>query len=264
MKQRSSALDYSPRSGDLITLLGLVVYALRSVLPTFAMGAAGAALLAASVRALPGDGRFSRSARAMVGGLCFYVAVAGPWRMWPAYMLVPIAGALGLAFAAGFGRDCLAALDRGRLGRTEWGLIALIATVAAIALVAWVALFQPDLTRQRGMLPHWPLFWLIGAGAAFSILNAILEEIVWRGVLQRWLMTFMAPFAAVGVQAASFGAAHYAGFPSGAVGIGLAAVWGAMIGGLALRSRGLLAPIMAHVAADAFIFAVLAGALEYG
>jgi len=252
------------RWGDMITLLGLVVYALRPGLPLFVMGAAGAALMAACIRPLTGDDRFSRPARAMVGGLCLYLAVAGSWRIWPAYLLVPIAGALGLAFAAGFGRDFLAALKRGRLRRSEWALIALIAIVAASALVTWVTLFQPDLTRLRGMVPEWPLLGLIGAGAAFSVVNAILEEIVWRGILQRWLTTFMTPWAAVAVQAASFGAAHYAGFPSGAVGIGLAAIWGAMIGGLALRSQGLLAPIVAHVAADAVIFAVLAGALEYG
>ena len=45
-----------------------------------------------------------------------------------------------------------------------------------------------------------------------------------------------------------------------APGIGLAAIWGAMIGALALRSQGLLAPIVAHIAADAVIFAVLASA----
>jgi membrane protease YdiL (CAAX protease family) len=252
------------RWGDLVTILGLVVYALRPTLPGVVVGAVGAAMLAACIRPLPGDERFSRPARALIGGLCLYLAVAGSWRVWPAYMLIPIAGAFAFAWAAGFGRDFLAALERGRLGRTEWVLIALIAVAAAIALVAWVVLFQPDLTRLRAMLPEWPLLGLIGAGATFSIANAILEEIVWRGILQRWLMTFMAPSAAVAVQAVSFGAAHYAGFPSGAIGIVLAATWGAMIGGLALRSKGLLAPIVAHVAADAVIFAVLAGALEHG
>jgi membrane protease YdiL (CAAX protease family) len=46
--------------------------------------------------------------------------------------------------------------------------------------------------------------------------------------------------------------------------MGLAAMWGAMIGALALRSRGLAAPVVAHIAADAVIFAVLAGALVRG
>lgn len=196
--------------------------------------------------------------------MCLYPAVAGPWRIWPAYLLVPIFGAVGLAFAAGFGRDSLATLQRGRLRRFEWAVIALIAVVAAIALIGWVALLEPDLSRLRGMLPAWPLLGLVAAGAGFSLVNALMEEIVWRGIVQRWLLTWMSPWLAVSVQAASFGAAHYAGFPSGGIGIGLAATWGAMIGALALRSGGLIAPIIAHIAADAVIFAVLAGALAQG
>lgn len=252
--------DFGWRAGDVATLLGLALYALLPAVPVFVLGAAGAALLLTCVRVLPGDARFSRPARVVVGALCLYPALASSWRIWPAYLLVPIIAAFGIAVAAGFKRDFVAALDRGRLGATEWVLIALIAVVAAIALVGWVALFQPDLSRLRAMVPPWPWLGLIAAGVGFSVINAILEEIVWRGILQRWLMSWMSPMAAVAVQAAPFGAAHANGFPSGVVGIGLAAIWGGMIGGLALRSNGLAAPIVAHIAADAVIFAVLASA----
>ncbi len=260
----SSAADDTRRRlsvGDIVTLGGLVLYALRPVLPGIVPGLAGLGLALSCLRPLPGDARFSRSARAIVAGVCIYAGFARSWSMWPAYLLVPVLATIGLAFSAGFGRDTLAALARGRLGRAEWGLIALNAIVAAVALVGWVVLLQPDLSRLAGMLPQWPLIGLIGAGASFSVVNALLEEIVWRGILQNWLMTFMSAPAAVFVQAASFGAAHYNGFPSGLVGMGLAAVWGAMIGALALQSKGLAAPVVAHIAADAVIFAVLAGAL---
>jgi membrane protease YdiL (CAAX protease family) len=111
------------------------------------------------------------------------------------------------------------------------------------------------------MLPQWPVLGLLAAGLTFSIINAILEEFIWRGILLDWLRTRMAPAAAVVVQAASFGAAHYMGFPSGFVGSGLAAIYGVMLGALAVRSKGIGAPIVAHIAADAVIFAVLAGML---
>jgi membrane protease YdiL (CAAX protease family) len=241
-----------------------MLFALLPVLPTAVVGAAGAALVSSCIRPLPEDERFSRSARAIVGGLCVHFGLAGAWRIWPAYLVVPLLIALALAFSAGFKRDFLATFKLGRLGQTEWGLIALIAAVAATALIGWVVLLQPDLSRFREMLPDWPLLALIGAGLGFSVINAILEEVIWRGILQRWLMTFMSPLAAVLVQAASFGAVHYNGFPSGVVGMGLAAVWGGMIGGLALRSRGLIAPIVAHIAADVVIFAVVAGAVAQG
>lgn len=247
--------------GDAATLAGLVLYALLPVVPGIVLGVAGSGLFLSCLRPLPGDSGFSRPARAIVAGLCVYAGLLRSLYVWPAYLLVPILAATALAFSAGFGRDLLATLDRGRLRRTEWGLIALIAVVAAAALVGWVLLLQPDLSRLAGLLPPWPLLGLIGAGAGFSIVNAVLEEVVWRGILQRWLMTFMSAPAAVFVQAVSFGAAHYNGFPSGFVGMGLATIWGAMIGALAVRSKGLAAPIVAHVAADAVIFAVLAGAL---
>ncbi|WP_437619116.1 hypothetical protein [Sorangium sp. So ce1151] len=47
------------------------------------------------------------------------------------------------------------------------------------------------------------------------------------------------------------------GFPSGAVGVGLAAIYAVMLGVLRRRAGGLLALCVAHVAADLTIFALL-------
>lgn len=245
-------------------LIGLALFALPPDVPgrEIVLGVVGVGLIAACSRSLTGDGRFTRSARALIGALCLVTALGGFRLGWPFYLLVPMVVATALAFTFGFGRDLLATIERGRLGRTEWGLVALIAVVAAMALIGWVVLLSPDLTRLRAMLPDWPIPALVGAGLAFSVANAVLEEVIWRGVFQRWLMSFMPAAAAVCVQAASFGAAHYAGFPSGAIGMALAGVYGLMMGALALRSGGLAAPIVAHVVADAVIFAVLAGAAD--
>ena len=62
---------------------------------------------------------------------------------------------------------------------------------------------------------------------------------------------------AVLVQAAAFGLLHLSGFPGGAVGVGLAAVYGVMLGVLRRRAGGLLAPYVAHVAADLTVFVLL-------
>jgi membrane protease YdiL (CAAX protease family) len=232
----------TPRSGEALTLLGLAIFAFAPVLPKLAVAGAGAALLACCLRPLPADGRFSRPTRAVVGALCLYMLLGSQGMIWPLYLLVPLAAAGALGFAAGFGRDLLAAMERGRLGRTEWALIAVIAVVAGIALVGWTVLFRPDLSRLGAMVPRWPLPGLIAAGLGFSVINALLEEVIWRGILQRWLLTFTAAPVAVAVQALSFGALHYGGFPSGWVGMGLAGVYGLMIGALALRSRGCSRP----------------------
>jgi membrane protease YdiL (CAAX protease family) len=246
-----------PGLGDVATLLGLGLYALLPMRPGLVLAAAGAGLLLASLEEMRGDRPFSRPARATVGALSLYAALAGAWYIWPAYLLAPLLLAGLLGYSAGFGRDFLAAMRWGRLGRAEWAAIGLVALIAAVALIGWVALLQPDLSRQRAMLPDWPLLGLLAAGLTFSIVNAILEEFIWRGILLDWFRTFMPAAAAVLAQAASFGAAHFMGFPSGFAGAGLAAVYGIMLGALALRAGGLLAAIVAHIAADAVIFTLL-------
>jgi membrane protease YdiL (CAAX protease family) len=247
-----------PGRGDIATLVGLCAYALLPLRPGLILAATGAALLLLCLRPLPGDGQFSRAARATVAGLSLYAAFAGSWYVWPAYLLVPLVLAGLVGGAAGFPPEMRHAAVAGRLGRLEWAAIALAALASSAALIAWAAMLQPDFDRQRAMLPQWPILGLIAAGLTFSVLNAILEEFIWRGLLLQWLKGWMAPSAALLVQAASFGAAHYMGFPSGFVGAGLAALYGAVLGALALRARGLLAPIIAHVAADAAIFTILA------
>ena len=54
---------------------------------------------------------------------------------------------------------------------------------------------------------------------------------------------------AVVVQAVLCGAAHWAGFPSGGVGMLMAAAWGLVLGILRLRTRGIIVPYLVHVIA---------------
>jgi membrane protease YdiL (CAAX protease family) len=102
--------------------------------------------------------------------------------------------------------------------------------------------------------------WTIPFGIiAFAALNAAFEEIIWRGVVMDALE------AAVGrgwcawlLQGIGFGVWHYAGFPSGWVGVGLATIFALMMGMLRMRGRGMLAPWIAHVFADVTIFILVA------
>ena len=55
----------------------------------------------------------------------------------------------------------------------------------------------------------------------------------------------------------SFGLAHAHGFPRGVIGVVLAGSWAAMLGVLRHHTRGLAAPIVAHVVADATIATVV-------
>ena len=106
-------------------------------------------------------------------------------------------------------------------------------------------------------LPVGALGGVAAAGIIFAVLNATLEEMVFRGVLfdafsARWGLP-----AAVGGTAVLFGLAHLNGYPPGAVGACLAGVYGVALGLLRARVGGLALPVLAHVAADATIYGIL-------
>ena len=84
-----------------------------------------------------------------------------------------------------------------------------------------------------------------------------MEEAVFRGVLQEALTAEWGPWWAVGVQGVLFGVVHAHGFPRGVEGMVMASAYGVALGLLRLRSGGMAASCMAHVCADATIFALL-------
>jgi membrane protease YdiL (CAAX protease family) len=97
----------------------------------------------------------------------------------------------------------------------------------------------------------------------FAVVNTVLEELLFRGVLYDGVEWQWGWKAAVLVTAAIFGIFHVAGYPPGFVGALMAAIYGLLLGWLRHRTQGLILPILAHVFADATIFGILvrAGAL---
>lgn len=138
-------------------------------------------------------------------------------------------------------------------GSLPLGWTMLVGGVTPVALLGWVLVLHPDLSDLHRMVPRVPLALLVTGAIAFAIVNALLEELVWRGVLQDRLTHAFGPTLAIVLQALSFGLQHAHGFPRGVVGVVLAGTWALMLGLLRRRSRGLLAPVLAHVVADATI-----------
>jgi membrane protease YdiL (CAAX protease family) len=101
------------------------------------------------------------------------------------------------------------------------------------------------------------LRYLLLAGVGFSVGNALLEEIIFRGVLYEALAADYGVAATVCIQGIAFGVVHAHGFPRGVIGVAMASAYGVVLGILRQRSGGLLAPFVAHVFADATIFAIL-------
>lgn len=103
-----------------------------------------------------------------------------------------------------------------------------------------------------------PTWMLPLAGLGFAVVNAVMEEAVWRWLLWELLRRAVGTALLVFVlQAASFGLFHMQGFPRGWGGVGMAAIYGLFLGVIRHRAGGLSPPIAAHVVADLTVFAIL-------
>lgn len=245
---RSSTLD---KLLSLAVLVALTVHPLAPPSATIARHVATAVsvVLAIVVGRAPKVAVAVRSLAAM--GACLAVALEIPILPWQAVMLV----ALVAFFSLGRAFPTLRPSPTWRTkGSVPLGWTALVGGVTPIALFGWLFLFEPDLHDVvRAYVPDLPLAILVLAAIAFAVVNATLEELIWRGVLQDRLEPVFGAAAAIALQAASFGIQHYRGVPRGAVGVLLAGSWAAMLGMLRHRTRGMLAPVLAHVVADSVI-----------
>jgi membrane protease YdiL (CAAX protease family) len=178
--------------------------------------------------------------------------------LWP----LPTALALSIAFIVGkftpFTKEAFGWIKRGDLGRRQIATIAGIVAISGVSLVLWFAMMKPDVSDIAARIPHIHPIALVLTGILFAVSNAACEEFVWRGMIFNALeMIFDSSVIIVLIQALSFGIAHLNGFPRGASGIVLASIYGCMMGYVRQSAKGLLAPVVAHVFADAVIYAIL-------
>lgn len=215
-----------------------------------------AALSLAAVGLHPRFGRDARVAAWVAAGFAILLAVRLPpvWPLVQLAFLVPVALAVAAIPAL---RPAREHLGRGRLDALP---VLLLGGMAAVALTAWVQLLEPDLAALRAFVPAWPAPLLALGLVGFSVVNALLEEVAFRGLLQGALTSLLGVEIAIVLQAALFGLAHWHGFPSGPLGAAMAGSWALLLGWARHRTGGLITPVLAHIAADAVIFALLATA----
>ena len=126
------------------------------------------------------------------------------------------------------------------------------------ALVAWYLCFGREVSHFQKMIPDAPLWLLPLIVLAFSMVNAAVEEAVFRGVLtQATDSVFGVGKRSLVFQGIAFGLLHIRGFPGGAIGVVMTAVYGLMLGIIRVRSRGLIAPWLTHVFADIVVVTLL-------
>ncbi len=245
------------------TPLVLAFVALLGVFPLVQHRLAWIALTGASLALTYASAR-ARSVPALhLGVLCSLLLVAlsafGSMLYWPvAPILATVAYLIIAKRSAALGGLPERWFRRGKLDGATWRLIAASLAVSATALVVWFSLAKPDYSQVLGMFPKLPTYALFAGVVVFAMLNAALEETIYRGVVMGALDAALGVGAApVILQAVVFGIVHIGGFPRGAIGIGLATIYGLMMGAVRRRAAGMLAPWIAHVGTDVAIGTIL-------
>jgi len=188
-----------------------------------------------------------------------FVAVAiGVLGLWPVPAVITVVVAWWIGGRGAGPHAWSRWLRRGRWTPDLPWLVASTIVVTAGALTAGQRLVDGRLPQDYVDLAGGrPWAVIVLGGVAFSLLNAAVEEVVFRGVLQSALTQVLGAGAALVLQAVAFGVLHLGGVPSGPVGVAMAGAWGLLLGILRLRSRGILAPYVTHVAADATIVVLM-------
>lgn len=201
--------------------------------------------------------RSAPATRALVYlGVAFGVFAAGDLASLPPALttvvvgVVPVVALLGCNRASRL-RPAAPWLRRGRPTAVAVVLGAAALVGGGLAMLVWTTLARPEPPAYLNSLPDAP-GWLAVAGVVgFALVNPLWEEALFRGVVLEELAATWGVRVAVVVQAVAFGAAHWAGFPSGWLGMGMAACWGLALGVIRVSTGGILASYLVHVGVNA-------------
>jgi len=202
--------------------------------------------------------------KALHGFLFFALLIAAtfvpPFRTWPLIWIAPLAGYFALVALVRPLRVTFSGWSFGR-GSPAALLAAIgIAVLSSATLLLFQRWSRPDLHAYAAALPKLPGNQIIIAGIVFAILNAVLEELIFRGILFTAIESQVSTPMTVIITAALFGYGHMHGYPPGPLGAVLAGIYGLMLGWLRVFTGGLGLPVLAHVVADATIFLIVARA----
>ena len=187
---------------------------------------------------------------------------SGKLFFWPMHLLLPLAGAVVLVGVLtsqqkGILRRVGALFPLGALNKDNTLFAVSICACSIIGLYFWQLLANANLSAYKAMIPDGALLPVLMAGLGFSLINASLEEAIWRGVFLDCLMRLSNFPTAALVSSFSFGLAHANGVPSGNLGIVLSFIFGLLLCELKRRSQGLLLPVCAHILTNVFIFWII-------
>jgi membrane protease YdiL (CAAX protease family) len=187
-------------------------------------------------------------------GLLVITATIPALRQWPLYLFVPVSAYGLLVYWLPPLRQTTGWLGFGQFSLFVGLATALLLAATVTALLVFQELFKPNLDHLLKNLPLWLPGHILVVTAVASALNALLEEVVFRGVFLDALGSLFGIARGIAFQGLVFGLAHFEGYPPGPVGVALAAIFGVAMGALRYFSGSLFAPWIVHSAADATIF----------
>lgn len=192
------------------------------------------------------------------------VFVVCPLLPWPWYLVLPLAVYSAIVAVCPPLRRTMPRIRVGRVGGAPLLAAIALAAVTALVLVTYDVLVRPDVAALAANLPAGAFGNIVLAGICFSIVNAVMEELIFRGVLYEALSAEWGVVMAITITTALFGLGHLGGYPPGPAGAVLAAGFGAAMGLLRWWTGGLGLAIACHIVADATIFLLLVSTLAFG
>jgi uncharacterized protein len=189
-------------------------------------------------------------------GLFGFCGLTHTTRGWPWFWLVPL---VSYFFLVGLIPSLRRTLTRPQAGRITIGAIVAtgaIAIVSSASLVLYQIMMKADLRAIGAILPVRELGGIFIAGILFPLINATLEELIFRWILFDAIDSEWGWQTAVVATGVLFGLGHRSGYPPGTIGACLAAIYGMLLGLLRVQTGGLLLPVVAHIIADATIFGI--------
>jgi membrane protease YdiL (CAAX protease family) len=185
------------------------------------------------------------------------VTLGWPSLAWPWYLLLPLLAYAGVVLALPPLQQTAPRITVGRVCGAPLAAATALSAATAAVLVGFHAWARPDVSELATRVPVAEFGNLVLAGICFSVVNAALEEVVFRGVLWDVVAREWNAGMAVVATAAVFGVGHVGGYPPGPLGAVLAGVYGIALGLLRWWTGGLGLAFGCHVCADATIFGLL-------
>lgn len=211
------------------------------------------------------DGKRSSVLHALVFLAVFLSCAAGLTPLtWPWYLALPLFAYAGITLALPILRRTAPRLPMGRLSGAPLASAAGLSLATASVLVGFHAVFRPDVTELAAGLPVAAFGNLLLAGICFSVINAALEELVFRGVLWHVIAEEWNGGVALAVTSLLFGWGHLHGYPPGPIGAVLAGLYGLTLGILRWWAGGLGLAVACHFCADATIFGIMLRSGAFG